>query len=384
MNYIEREMEKTLRLAWQYFPVLTVTGPRQSGKSTLFRHMFPEAVTYSLKDIQIREFALNDPVAFLGQTEKPLFIDEIQKAPDLIEYIQGIVDNHPERKFLLSGSSQFELMKGVSESLAGRSGVYELMPMSFAETSGISSEKDLDTLLFDGFYPAVCSGKNVSKLYYPSYVKTYLEIDVRDLLNIKDMMQFLRFMKLCAARIGSIFNASELSGEVGVDSKTIASWLSVLQASYIIYLLPPYYENISKRLVKSPKLYFCDPGLACYLLDIESPRQLNRDKMRGNIFENFVVMEAVKHRMNAGKDGGVFFYRDSNKNEVDLLVKEEGEITALEIKSSQTYSKSFADTLEKLPGWIKTPVRKRAVVYAGDFENNAGKIDIINYKHLEI
>ncbi len=384
MNYIEREMEKTLRLAWQYFPVLTVTGPRQSGKSTLFRHMFPEAVTYSLKDIQIREFALNDPVAFLGQTEKPLFIDEIQKAPDLIEYIQGIVDSHPERKFLLSGSSQFELMKGVSESLAGRSGVYELMPMSFAETSGISSEKDLDTLLFDGFYPAVCSGKNVSKLYYPSYVKTYLEIDVRDLLNIKDMMQFLRFMKLCAARIGSIFNASELSGEVGVDSKTIASWLSVLQASYIIYLLPPYYENISKRLVKSPKLYFCDPGLACYLLDIESPRQLNRDKMRGNIFENFVVMEAVKHRMNAGKDGGVFFYRDSNKNEVDLLVKEEGEITALEIKSSQTYSKSFADTLEKLPGWIKTPVRKRAVVYAGDFENNAGKIDIINYKHLEI
>ncbi|MBR1434936.1 MAG: ATP-binding protein [Bacteroidales bacterium] len=384
MNYIEREMEKTLRLAWQYFPVLTVTGPRQSGKSTLLRHMFPEAVTYSLKDIQIREFALNDPVAFLGQTEKPLFIDEIQKAPDLIEYIQGIVDNHPERKFLLSGSSQFELMKGVSESLAGRSGVYELMPMSFAETSGISSEKDLDTLLFDGFYPAVCSGKNVSKLYYPSYVKTYLEKDVRDLLNIKDMMQFLRFMKLCAARIGSIFNASELSGEVGVDSKTIASWLSVLQASYIIYLLPPYYENISKRLVKSPKLYFCDPGLACYLLDIESPRQLNRDKMRGNIFENFVVMEAVKHRMNAGKDGGVFFYRDSNKNEVDLLVKEEGEITALEIKSSQTYSKSFADTLEKLPGWIKTPVRKRAVVYAGDFENNAGKIDIINYKHLEI
>lgn len=384
MNYIEREMEKTLRLAWQYFPVLTVTGPRQSGKSTLLRHMFPEAVTYSLKDIQIREFALNDPVAFLGQTEKPLFIDEIQKAPDLIEYIQGIVDNHPERKFLLSGSSQFELMKGVSESLAGRSGVYELMPMSFAETSGISSEKDLDTLLFDGFYPAVCSGKNVSKLYYPSYVKTYLEIDVRDLLNIKDMMQFLRFMKLCAARIGSIFNASELSGEVGVDSKTIASWLSVLQASYIIYLLPPYYENISKRLVKSPKLYFCDPGLACYLLDIESPRQLNRDKMRGNIFENFVVMEAVKHRMNAGKDGGVFFYRDSNKNEVDLLVKEEGEITALEIKSSQTYSKSFADTLERLPGWIKTPVRKRAVVYAGDFENNAGKIDIINYKHLEI
>ncbi len=384
MIYINREMEKTLREAWRYFSVLTVTGPRQSGKSTLLKHLFPEAVTYSLKDIQVREFALNDPVAFLCQTDKPLFIDEIQKAPNLIEYIQGIVDNHPERKFLLSGSSQFEVMKGVSESLAGRSGVYELMPMSFSETSGISSAKDLDTLLFDGFYPAVCSGKNVSRLYYPSYVKTYLEKDVRDLLNIKDMMQFLRFMKLCAARVGSIFNASELSGEVGVDSKTIASWLSVLQASYIIYLLPPYHENISKRLVKSPKLYFCDPGLACHLLDIESPRQLSRDKMRGNIFENFIVMEAVKHRMNSGKDGGVFFYRDSNQNEVDLLIKEEGEITALEVKSSQTYSPSFEATLRKLSGWIKTPLRRKGVVYAGDFENTAGDIGVINYKHLEL
>lgn len=381
-NYIEREMEKTLRFAWQYFPVLTVTGPRQSGKSTLLKHLFPEAVTYSLKDIQVREFAVNDPVAFLGQTGGPMFIDEIQKAPDLIEYIQGIVDNNPERRFLLSGSSQFEVMKGVSESLAGRSGVYELMPMTFRETQSTSSGKDLDSLLFDGFYPAVCAGKNVPALYYPSYVKTYLEKDVRDLLQIKDMMLFLRFMKLCAARVGSIFNASELSAEVGVDSKTIASWLSVLQASYIVYLLPPYYENISKRLVKSPKLYFCDPGLACYLLDIESPRQLSRDKMRGNIFENFVVMEAVKHRMNLGKDGGVFFYRDSNQNEVDLLVKEEGEISAFEVKSSQTYSTSFEDTLKKLPGWIKTPIRKSAVIYAGDFENTSGEIEVINYKHL--
>jgi predicted AAA+ superfamily ATPase len=198
------------------------------------------------------------------------------------------------------------------------------------------------------------------------------------------MMQFHRFMKLCAARVGSIFNATELSGEVGVDSKTIASWLSVLQASYIVYLLPPYFENISKRLIKSPKLYFCDPGLACYLLDIESPRQLARDKMRGNIFENFVVMEAVKHRMNAGKDGGVFFYRDSNQNEVDLLLKEEGEISAIEIKSSQTYSPSFENSLKKLSGWIHTPIRRKSVVYAGEFENTAGDIEVVNYRHLNL
>ena len=384
MAYIDRSLEHTLREAWRYFPVLAVTGPRQSGKSTLIGHVFPDAEVYSLKDMHIREFALNDPVAFLHQTEKPMFIDEIQKAPALIEYIQGIVDGDSTRRFLLSGSSQFEVMKGVSESLAGRSGVYELLPMSYRETVDVSSGKDLDTLLFDGFYPAVCSGKNVAEYYYPAYVKTYLVKDVRDILNIKDMMQFMRFMKLCAARVGSLFNASELAGEVGVDNKTITAWLSVLQASYIIYLLPPYYENIPKRLVKSPKLYFCDPGLACYLLDIESPRQLSRDKMRGAIFENFIVMEAVKKRMNAGKDGGVLFYRDSHQNEVDLLIKEEGEISAYEIKSSQTYSIAFEDKLKKIPEWIKTPVVRKGVVYAGEFENSAGDVEVINYKHLAL
>jgi len=293
------------------------------------------------------------------------------------------VDNDPDRKFLLSGSSNFELMSGLSESLAGRAGVFELMPMSLRETREKSSAKTLDDFLYEGLFPAICAKKNIAKLFYPSYVKTYLEKDVRDLLKIKDIMLFLKFMKLCSARVGSVFNASELANEVGVDSKTITSWLSVLTASYVIYLLPPYYENISKRLVKSPKLYFCDPGLACYLLDIESPRQLARDKMRGNIFENFVVMEAVKHRMNQGKEGGVFFYRDSNGNEVDILIKEEGEITALEVKSSMTYNKEFEAVLKKLPEWIKTPVRRKAVVYSGDFENNAGDIEIINYKHLD-
>ena len=383
-NYIARDMEALLDEASRYFPVICVTGPRQSGKSTILKKMFPDADMYSLKDVNVREFALNDPIAFLSQTQHTMFIDEAQKAPQLFEYIQGIVDNNPERKFLLSGSSNFELMKGLSESLAGRAGVFELMPMSMNETRAESSLKSLDNLLYDGLFPAVCAKKNIAGLFYPSYVKTYLEKDVRDLLKIKDIMQFMKFMKLCAARVGSVFNASELAGEVGVDSKTIASWLSVLTASYVVYLLPPYYENISKRLIKSPKLYFCDPGLACYLLDIESPRQLARDKMRGNIFENFIVMEAVKHRMNAGKEGGVFFYRDSNMNEVDLLVKEEGEITALEVKSSMTYNKEFENTLKKLSDWIKTPIRRKAVVYAGDFENGAGEIEIINYKNLSL
>lgn len=382
MTYITRKIEQTISEAAKYFPVIAVTGPRQSGKSTLLGHLFPEAARFSMKDVNIRNFAESDPVAFLNQTDRPLFIDEVQKVPALLEYIQGIVDNHPDRKFLLSGSSNFELMKSVSESLAGRAGVYELLPMSYSEISEYGKKKNLDTFLYDGLFPAIYAGKNIARLFYPSYVRTYLEKDIRDLLHIKDAMQFLRFLKLCAARIGSVFNASELSGEVGVDSKTIASWLSVLAASYIIYLLPPYHENISKRLVKRPKLYFTDPGLACYMLDIESPAQLAKDKMRGNIFENHIVMEAVKHRMNKGMEGGVYFYRDSNGNEVDLLVKEEGELKAFEIKSSMTYVPEFGNTLKKLPGWLTTPVARKAIIYNGDFENTAGDIEIINYRHL--
>ena len=383
-NYIYRDMQELLKEASQYFSVICLTGPRQYGKSTMLKEMFPRAVKYSLKDVSVRRFALNDPVAFLNQTREMIFIDEVQKAPELLEYIQGIVDNNPDRRFLLSGSSNFELMSSLTESLAGRAGVFELMPMAINEIRDKLFETPLDTFLYNGLFPAICAKKNIAKLFYPSYVKTYLEKDVRDLLNIRDMMQFMKFLKLCAARVGSIFNALELANEVGVDSKTISSWVSVLTASYVVYLLPPYYENISKRLVKSPKLYFCDPGLACYLLDIESPKQLARDKMRGNIFENLVVMEAVKHRMNAGKEGGVFYYRDSNGNEVDILIKEDGKITALEVKSSMTYNTEFEKSLKKLPQWIKAPVRRRTVVYAGDFENNAGEIEIVNYRNMRI
>lgn len=382
-DYIPRSIENLIKEAAMYFSVISVTGPRQSGKSTLLKHLFPEFKRFSMKDVNVREFAENDPIAFLNQHKEGMLIDEIQKVPMLLDYIQGIVDDHPERKFLLTGSSNFELLHGLSESLPGRAGVYELLPMTYDESRITSEGKPLDQFLYDGLYPAICANKNKSKFFYPSYVKTYLERDVRDLLKIKDQMLFVKFMKLCAGRIGSILNASDLSAQIGVDSKTINHWLSVLQASYLITLLPPYYENISKRLVKSPKLYFNDTGLACYLLDIETPRQLERDKMRGAIFENFVVMEAIKHRYNQGLEGGVFFYRDSNQNEVDILLKQEGEITAIEVKSAMTYSPSFGKTLARISEWIGTPVTRKAIVYAGEFENNTGDIEVIHYSHLQ-
>ena len=381
--YLNRTMEDVIKEASQYFSVISVTGPRQSGKSTLLKHLFPDIPRYSMKDVNVREFAEHDPVAFRHQHPRGMFIDEVQKVPQLLEYIQGIVDDNPDCRFLLTGSSNFELLHGLCESLPGRAGVYELLPMTYHESESTMSAKPLDEFLYNGLYPAICAEKNKARLFYPSYVKTYLERDVRDLLKIKDQMQFMKFMKLCAARVGSIFNASELAGQIGVDSKTITNWLSVLQASYLVTLLPPYYENISKRLVKSPKLYFNDPGLACYLLDIESPRQLARDKMRGAIFENYVVMEVIKHRYNRGLLNGVYFYRDSNQNEVDILLKEEGEITAIEVKSSMTYHTSFESDISQLSDWIKTPVVNKMIVYTGDFENTTSDIKILNYRHLQ-
>ena len=381
-DYIHRKIEETILKASKYFSVIAVSGPRQSGKSTLLTQLFPLYEKYSLKDLNILDYAKNDPIAFLNQTDEGMFIDEIQRCPQLLDYIQGIVDNNPKRHFALSGSSNFEVMKNLSESLAGRAGVFELLPMSIQEVTGKIDLDNLNQILYNGFYPSICAKKNIAKFFYPSYVRTYLEKDVRDLLQMKDQIRFTKFLKLCAARIGSLFNASELGAEVGVSSKTISHWLSVLQASYLITLLPPYYENIPKRLVKSPKLYFNDPGLACYLLDIESPQQLDRDKMRGAIFENMIVMEAIKHRYNMGLEGGVFFYRDSNQNEVDLLIKQEGELTAIEVKSSMTYSSSFEKTLTQIEGWIKTPISKKAIVYSGDFENSSGDINLINYRHI--
>lgn len=381
-DYIHRKIEETILEASKYFSVIAVSGPRQSGKSTLLTQLFPLYEKYSLKDLNILDYAKNDPIAFLNQTDEGMFIDEIQRCPQLLDYIQGIVDNNPKRHFALSGSSNFEVMKNLSESLAGRAGVFELLPMSIQEVTGKVDLDNLNQNLYNGLYPSICAKKNIAKFFYPSYVRTYLEKDVRDLLQMKDQIRFTKFLKLCAARIGSLFNASELGAEVGVSSKTISHWISVLQASYLITLLPPYYENIPKRLVKSPKLYFNDPGLACYLLDIETPQQLDRDKMRGAIFENMIVMEAIKHRYNMGLEGGVFFYRDSNQNEVDILIKQEGELTAIEVKSSMTYSSSFEKTLTQIEGWIKTPISKKAIVYSGDFENSSGNINLINYRHI--
>lgn len=382
-KYIHRELSSVLEEAYRYFSVITVTGPRQSGKTTLIRNLFPHLPYYSLESLDIRSFAENDPIAFLNQNEEGMILDEVHNAPDLLSYIQGIVDEHPDKRYILSGSSQFAMLKRVTQSLAGRTAVFEFMPLSYSETKDLTADVPLDKLLFNGFYPAIYSGRNVPEFLYPAYMKTYLDRDVRDLLQIKDMMQFHIFIKLCAGRIGSLFKASELANEIGVSPNTITSWLSVLQASYIVTLLPPYFENTSKRLTKMPKLYFLDTGLACYLLGIESPEQLSRDKMRGALFENFVVTEALKQRYNQGKESNLYFYRDSNQNEIDLLLKRNTRLYGIEIKSSMTYHKDFEKALKRIDEWVKAPVDGKAVVYAGNFENTAGEIKLLNYTNMD-
>ena len=383
MNYIKRDIESTIIEAAKYFPVITVTGPRQSGKTTMLRQVFPNLHYYSLEDLDTRNFAMEDPVRFLHLHQEGMILDEVHHLPDLLSYIQGIVDQEPEKKFILSGSSNFALLKKVSQSLAGRSGVFELMPLSIAEAKkGGVDVSEVDALLYNGLYPAVCSGKNIPKFLYPSYVKTYLERDVRDLLNVKDMRQFGMFLRLCAGRIGSIYNATEIANEVGVTTKTIQSWTSILQASYVLYLLPPYFENTRKRLTKAPKVYFCDTGLACSLLGIETSGQLAFDKMRGHLFENLVVTEMLKRRLNEGKEANLYFYRDSNQNEVDILVSNPSSMDAIEVKSAMTYSPSFEKVLKKVADWVNVPVDKRMIVYAGSLEDRNGDIQLVNYQNL--
>lgn len=383
LAYIKRKIESTILEAAKYFPVITVTGPRQSGKTTMLKQIFPHLHYYSLEDLDTRSFAMEDPVRFLHLHEDGMILDEVYNYPELLSYIQGIVDEQPHKKFVLSGSSNFALLKKVSQSLAGRSGVFELMPLSIEEVKGqIEYVDDADQLLYQGLYPAVCSCKNIPKFLYPSYVKTYLERDVRDLLNVKDMRLFNMFLKLCAGRIGSVFNASEIAGEIGVSSKTIQAWVSILQASYVVYLLPPYFENSRKRLTKSPKMYFCDTGLACTLLGIESAEQLAFDKMRGHLFENLIVVELLKRRLNEGKESNLYFYRDSNQNEVDILVNNGSSLDAIEVKSAMTYNPSFEKALLKVNEWVNPPVGKRTIIYAGTLEDDKGDIRLLNYRNM--
>ncbi len=380
---IVRKLEVAIKENLNYFSVVTITGPRQSGKTTLIKSMFPELPYFSLENPDTRAMAITDPVAFLAAGREGMILDEVQNTPDLLSYLQGVVDDHPQWKYILSGSSQFSLQNSITQSLAGRTAVLELLPLSLQELSANTTDiTDADRLIYAGFYPSIHADLNIPRLFYPAYVRTYLERDVRGFLQISDLYRFQTFLKLCAGRIGSLFNASELSNEVGVSVNTIRAWLSVLQASYIVFMLHPYFENTRKRLTKTPKLFFYDTGLACYLLGIENDRQLQTDRMRGHLFENMVVADMMKRRANAGREAGLMFYRDSNGNEIDLLVPDGTGIEAYEIKSASTYSSSFETGFRHLPDQLSSRLTRRAVIYNGYQERRDAPIEVLHYSSL--
>ncbi len=382
--FISREIYYELVEACNTFPVVTITGPRQSGKTTLLKNVFPEKKYVSLEDPDIRQLATSDPRSFLSQSDSGLIIDEIQRVPELVSYIQGIVDNlQIPGYYILSGSQQFELSQTISQSLAGRTAILRLLPFSIHEIQVVSANLTVDELLYKGFYPRTYNQPPVNpSRYYNSYLETYIERDLRQLINVKDLRQFELFVRLCAGRVGQIFVASNLANEVGVTVPTIQSWLSILEASYIVYLLRPLHANINKRLTKSPKIFFYDVGLAAFLSGINEPYQFFTSPLKGPLFENLVVMEMLKNKYNHFKSYQLYFYRESNNNEVDLILDYSTHLDAIEIKSSQTFDKSFLKGLNHIRTVLTQKIRNTTVCYSGEIEQVTGNNKLVNYKNI--
>ncbi len=378
---IHREIQQHLiRLSRQY-PVIAVTGPRQAGKTTLVKMAFPKLPYFNLEDPDVREVAELDPRAFLEKISHGAIIDEFQRVPTLVSYLQGFVDENKNRKIILTGSQQLEVLNKVSQSLAGRTAIVKLLPFSMAEADTLKPNLKSADYLYNGFYPRIYSNKLNPTEAYRNYFETYIERDLRQLIHVKDLRQFRKFVKLCAGRVGQIFVANNLANEVGVSLPTINSWLSILESSFIVFLLEPFHSNIGKRLTKSPKLYFYDVGLASYLLGIENARQIERDPLWGSLNENMVICELIKKRHNQGKDPHLFFYRDSNMNEVDVVFQNGRSLIPVEIKAAQTFHKDFIKNLYYFAKLFPTQSKKGFLVYSGNSEHQIGEFQVINYKN---
>lgn len=365
---IERTLKIKLLDLINKYPIVTLTGPRQSGKSTLLRASFPDYKYVSLEDPDMRLFSTEDPRGFLATYPDKTIIDEVQRVPSLFSYIQTHTDNiNKEGMYLLAGSHNFLLMEKINQSLAGRTAILKLLPFSHYElTTGGVIQSSVDDEIFKGSYPRIYDKDIAPADYYPFYIQTYVERDVRLIRSIGDLSKFIRFLKLCAGRIGQLINLSSLAYECGVSVTTATSWISILEASYICYLLKPDHNNYAKRLVKAPKLYFYDTGLACSLLDIRNTAQVKTHFLRGGLFENMVINEFVKMAYNKGEDPNLSFWRDSTGNEVDLLLTEGGKQYAYEIKSGATYSTDFFKGISKWAKLSNTPSERCYTIYNGE------------------
>ncbi|MBS1558369.1 MAG: ATP-binding protein [Bacteroidetes bacterium] len=364
----------------RYYPVLFLSGPRQSGKTTLAKQLFKNLPYVLLELPDQRRLAQADPHSFLQKFPKGAVLDEVQNAPELFSYLQGVVDENPKKKFVLTGSQNFLLNEKITQSLAGRAGVSVLLPLTLHELNP-SPKATFSELIVRGFYPGLHAKKMPPALFYPSYLQTYIERDVRSLQNVGNLNQFNLFLRLCAGRTGQILNVSNLASETGISVNTANAWLSVLEASYVIFRLPPFHKNYKKRLVKAPKLYFIDTGLACYLLGIKNAREFTSHFAYGALFENFVILEMLKKRLNEGIRDGLYYWRDNKGIEIDLIIEDGKKIAAYEIKAGQTSNTEYFKNL-KYWSQLSDQHRDNTVIYGGDFEHRLPYGRLESWKRL--
>ena len=376
---IIREISEYLAQLAQKYPVVTITGPRQSGKTTLSREVFKDKAYFNLEMLDVREFARSDPRGFLRKIPDGAVLDEIQRAPELLSYIQGIVDEKKKNgMFILTGSQQFEVSNSINQSLAGRTALLKLLPFSLTEIKNNYGFSDFNEIIFKGFYPRIYDQDINPTQALADYFETYVERDLRQIIHIKNLSSFQKFVKLCAGRIGQLLNLNNISNDVGISHTTTREWLTILEASYIVFRLEPFYKNIKKRLIKSPKLYFYDVGLVCYLLGIENLSHLETHPLRGNLFENMVVMEILKYRFNQAKRNNLNFYRDSMGNEVDVIYNIGSNFLPIEIKAGETVVPDFFKGLYAVEKTISDFPFGKLIIYAGDHDETRQDIKITN------
>lgn len=384
-TFIERSAETTLKRLAESFPVIGITGPRQAGKTTLARHYFPEKPYLSLEDPDQLEFAQTDPRRFLGQFQQGAVLDEVQRCPELFSYLQRIVDEAQQMgQFILTGSQQFGFRAKMSQTLAGRISLIHLLPFSFAElTASSAAPESLDDLLCKGFYPPVYDRNIRPNDWYASYVQTYIERDVQQLIKVKDLNAFRTFLRICAGRAGQMMNLSSIGNDCGISHNTVKEWLSVLEASYVVFQLPPHFKNFSKRLIKSPKLYFYDTGLLAWLLAIKQPEQLVMHAMRGAIFENFIISELLKYQYAKGESSNLYTWRDNNGLEVDVIIDQGNTLIPIEVKSGQTMNKDFFKHLNKWKSLAGNDAQQAFLIYGGDQDQDRNDAMVLSWRHLD-
>ena len=381
---IKRNIEKSIRVYLSKYPIIGVTGPRQSGKTTMLKTMFPDYTYVNLESFDARNFAESDPRGFLNHYNNKVIFDEAQRVPQLFSYLQAIVDDDTQMgRFILSGSQNFHLMTSITQSLAGRIALFRLMPLDLSEMKRANLlDEDYAKMIIRGFYPALYDRDIDSKTFFSNYIETYVERDIRDLVNVQDLRLFRNFIGLCAARAGQLLNLNSLANECGISQPTAKSWLSVLQASYVVFLLNPYFKNYSKRITKTPKLYFYDTGLLAHLLKVRNPDKLKLSPVKGNLFENLIVSELLKQNYHQQLHREMWFWRDASGHEVDLILQDDEQVDILEMKATETVMGDLFSGLNFYADLAGEDIKSKTLVYGGNQNQVRSNVNVVGWQSL--